>query len=339
MLKRDTKLPPWRLRFSQCDPAEMMPGYEPSSVSPAQQEQLDVFKFQTIKSDYAFLRDNPVLGEVVGFIFERVLFDRPINIKRHLFEIFQQPDIEEKIMEYGNNRKCQHNCPPNIEDVMDFGYQILEVPSINTSGIAPEGPVANPHEHLNLRICDDRMLSPEPHVMKHMKALYENRDSTLKSYDTNMDVACNKYMRDEHQDVSFIGAPQEVPMYGGDYIFLRNKRCGRSIAQYIGDIDEIPAKPWPYQPASRLESVPSFVNEEEMEGDITDTAERNSLSDGEMENQQKTPSIMRSQESCSELRKYFETDKKCREYELDQSSALEKIDDQHSHNSDQAEIL
>lgn len=40
------------------------------------------------------------------------------------------------------------------------------------------------------------------------------------------------------------GAPQDLPLYGGDYIFLRNTRCGRQIAQYIGDTREIPTRPW-----------------------------------------------------------------------------------------------
>lgn len=61
---------PERLRFSQADPADLMSAYIPSHLSPEQQEQLDAFKFQTMRSDNEYFRDHPEIGDIVGYIFE-----------------------------------------------------------------------------------------------------------------------------------------------------------------------------------------------------------------------------------------------------------------------------
>lgn len=106
-----------------------------------------------------------------------------------------------------------------------------------------------------------------------------------------------------------LGAPQECAMYGGDYIFLRNTRCGRRIAQYIGDTDEIPARPWPHD-TFHLTPVLS-VNIEEEAGEVEETDAMEEIRDIEdIKSKGTEESIVLSNVSSTELRHYFQSEHK-----------------------------
>ncbi|KAI5753472.1 hypothetical protein M8J77_000505 [Diaphorina citri] len=291
---------PDRTRFNQSDPPELMPTYLPTHLSPEQQAKLDGLKFQTMKSDYEYFRDHPEIHEIVGFILERMFLDKPLQIKAYLSDLFRQPDIKQRLSEYRNNKQCHKDRRFNVEKVKDLGYKIVPSDGPRTQ------PCATLHE--DQMLCDDRIISP--HVMRHMKQLYDNREAMLPSYDAGLLSSCPQY--DENGNVldsTLTGAPQECAMYGGDYIFLRNTRCGRRIAQYIGDTDEIPARPWPHD---TFHLTPALsVNIEEEAGEVEEKDAMEEIRDIEdIKSKGTEESIVLSNVSSTELRHYFQSEHK-----------------------------
>ncbi|KAL1464786.1 hypothetical protein WDU94_004404 [Cyamophila willieti] len=220
--------------FNQQDPPEMMPNHCPSNLSPEQQARLDAFKFETIRSDYQYLRDHPEIHDILGYILQSAFLDQPVQIKKYLVNLFQQPDIKQKLQNFRHNKtSCYGPKKIDVEIVRDLGYQVVE-------GLIAE-PCGTPRN--DRTICDDRALSP--HVMKRLRDRYDQRGMMLPD-DGGVLATCPDYTdRTKTIHSKLTGVPYDSTPYGGDYIFLRNTRCGRAITSLIGDTNEIPTRSWP----------------------------------------------------------------------------------------------